>query len=378
MEEYILQQAAAYARDCREEQRALLCTLARLPAPTGAEEARAVFCRDWLHAQGMPQARIDEAGNVVCLLGDPDARDLAVFAAHTDVVFDDRTPLPLREEGGRLWAPGIGDDTANLVNLLLAGRYLARHRPALPWGVLLVADTGEEGLGNLRGTRAVFDAWGDRIRAFYSFDLYLPTCCCTAVGSYRYRVTCTTRGGHSYHDFGAPSAIHLLCGLVTDLCALQPPAGTTYNVGRIEGGTTVNAIAQQAEMLYEFRATDQPSLEAMDALFHRTLDRWRDKGGTLTAERLGVRPGNGPVDAGALARFTAHSAALIRACTGREADTAPASTDSNIPLSRGIVANTIGTVTGGGLHTRQEWIDPESLPTGLQLALALMLDPPAL
>lgn len=378
MKEEILRRAAAYARDCRAEQRELLCTLARLPAPTGAEEARAVFCRDWLRAQGMPQARIDEAGNVVCLVGDPDARDLAVFAAHTDIVFPDREPLPLREAQGRLWAPGIGDDTANLVNLLLAGRYLARHRPTLPWGVLLVADTGEEGLGNLRGTRAIFDAWGDRIRAFYSFDLYMPTCCATAVGSTRYRVVCTTPGGHSYHDFGAPSAIHLLCGLVTDLCAQQPPAGATYNVGRIQGGTTVNAIAQRAEMLYEFRATDQGALERMEAFFRRAVDRWQDKGGTLTVETLGVRPGNGPVDADALARFTAHSAAWIRACTGREADTAPASTDSNIPLSRGIPANTIGTVTGGGLHTREEWIDPESLPTGLQLALALMLDPPAL
>lgn len=377
MNKRILDQCRAYADGCCAEQKELLRTLGKLPAPTRQEDLRAAFCRDWLRAQGARQVHIDGAKNVICRLGNPDAEDLVVFAAHTDIVFPDLETLPLREEGGKLFAPGIGDDTANLVNLLLAARYLIRENPPMPWGVLVVANACEEGLGNLDGTKALFAAYGTRIRAYYSFDMYLPMCCCEAVGSYRYRVTCRTSGGHSYSDFGNANAIRLLCGLVEELYRIQPPARarTTYNVGRIEGGTTVNSIAQKAELLYEFRSTDQTCLEEMDRKFKAVLSHWQDRGGTLEAELLGVRPGNGPLDTAALARFTGHSADVIRTLTGRDPDLTPGSTDSNVPLSLGIVANTIGTVEGGRPHTRQEWVDLDSLHTGLQIVLALMLEP---
>ena len=214
----------AYARSCREEPKELLCTLGQIPSPTGEEDRRAVFCRDWLLAQGAEQVTMDEAKNVICPIGDDGAGDLVVFAAHTDVVFPDRDPLPMEEREGRLYAPGIGDDTANLVNLLLAARYLIRNHVPTTCGLLIVANSCEEGLGNLKGTKALFARYGSRIRAFYSFDLYLPLCCHTAVGSYRYRVTCKTRGGHSYGDFGRPSAVRILCGLV-DHRQLHPPGG---------------------------------------------------------------------------------------------------------------------------------------------------------
>lgn len=366
----------AYAQACREEQKELLCTLGRLPAPTGEEDRRAAFCRDWLVAQGAGEVIIDEAKNVLCPIGDDGKRDLVVFAAHTDIVFPDKDPLPLSEHDGNLYAPGIGDDTANLVNLLLAARYLIQHPAPLTCGVLIAANSCEEGLGNLRGTKAIFERYGTRIRAFYSFDLYLPLCCDTAVGSYRYRVTCKTQGGHSYADFGRPSAVGILCGLVEELYRIQPPtrARTTYNVGCIEGGTTVNSIAQRASMLYEFRSTAQDCLEEMETKFRTALSHWQDKGGTLEVELLGVRPGSGPVDPRNLEHMTARSCDIIRAFTGSEPVRMPNSTDSNVPLSMGIPANTIGTVRGGLAHTREEWIALDSLPTGLAVALALMLE----
>lgn len=366
----------AYARSCREEQKDLLCTLGRLPAPTGEEDRRAAFCRDWLLAQGAGEVFIDEAKNVICPIGDDGEKDLVVFAAHTDIVFPDRDPLPLREEQGRLYAPGIGDDTANLVNLLLAARYLLRHPAPMACGLLITANSCEEGLGNLRGTRAIFDRYGSRIRAFYSFDLYLPLCCDTAVGSYRYRITCRTRGGHSYNDFGQPSAVRILCGLVDELYRIDPPTRpkTTYNVGWMEGGTTVNSIPQQASLLYEFRSTAQDCLEEMEQKFRAVLARWQDRGGDLEVELLGIRPGSGPVDPRALEEMTARSCRILRAFTGREPERTPNSTDSNLPLSLGIPANTIGTVTGGLPHTREEWVALDSLPTGLSVALALMLE----
>lgn len=375
MKEEILRRAAAYARDCRAEQRELLCTLARLPAPTGAEEARAVFCRDWLRAQGMPQARIDEAGNVVCLVGYPDARDLAVFAAHTDIVFPDTDALPMHEADGKLYAPGIGDDTANLVHLLMAAKYLIENRCRLTCGVLIVANACEEGLGNLDGVKALFTDYGARIKAFYSFDGYTPQCCSCAVGSYRYRIRCQAAGGHSYLNFGEPNAIAILCRLVDRLYAIEAPTQvkTTYNVGRIEGGSTVNSIAEVCEMLYEFRSTSQACLEEMERKFHQAVDSCRDLGGTLTVELLGVRPGNGPVDDAALAAMTAKSAAVIGKFYDGPIDFAPYSTDSNVPLSLGICANTVGTVLGGGAHTREEWVDLSSMPMGQAIALGLML-----
>lgn len=376
MNEEIRKMAEQFATEHRQEQRELLYALGRLPAPTRQEDLRAAFCRDWLMSQGARDVTIDGAKNVVCRLGCMPGRELVVFAAHTDIVFPDLDPLPLREEGGRLYAPGIGDDTANLVNLLVAAKHLIAHESELRCGVLIVANACEEGLGNLDGTRTLFAAYGARIRAFYSFDIYMPLCCCTAVGSARYRISCRTAGGHSYADFGSPNAIQLLCGLVEELYAIQPPtrARTTFNVGRIEGGTTVNSIAQSAWMLYEYRSTSQDCMKEMEQKFHAALAHWQDRGGQFTVELLGVRPGSGPVDADALRRLTEQSDDIIRTFTGCEPEHTPNSTDSNIPLSLGIPANTIGTVSGGLAHTRQEWVDLNSLPTGLKIAVALMAE----
>ena len=374
MDEMTKARAAAYAERCREEQLELLRTLGRMPAPSRQEDLRAAFCRDWLLRQGAQDVTVDGAKNVVCRLGPADCEDLVVFAAHTDIVFPDLDTLPLREEDGRMYAPGIGDDTANLVNLLLAARYLIEHRTPLRCGVLVVANACEEGLGNLDGTKALFASYGTRIRGFYSFDMYMPACCCEAVGSYRYRITCRTAGGHSYKDFGKPSDIRLLCGLADELYRTDPPAGTTCNIGRIEGGTTVNSIAQEASMLYEFRSVSQSCLAEMETRLRTALSHWEGLGGRFEVELLGIRPGNGPLDEAALGRFTARTAGVIRAVTGQEPQCAASSTDSNIPLSLGIPANTIGTVAGGLAHTRQEWVDLASLPAGLTLALSLMLE----
>lgn len=363
-----------YAKAAFPEQLALLRELGRIPAPTGQEERRAAFCRDWFLAQGAAEVTVDEAKNVICRLGPRDG-GLTVFAAHTDVVFPDTEPLPMEEEGDILRAPGIGDDTANLVNLMMAAKYLLQKAPPLKRGLLIVANACEEGLGNLKGTKTLFEAWGHRIEAFYSFDCHLPACVSSAVGSYRYKISCRTRGGHSYGDFGQANAIEILCRLVEALYRIEPPteAKTTYNVGRFEGGSTVNSIPQEASLLYEFRSTSQTCLEQMEASFRAALAGCQGLGGELTAERIGVRPGNGPVDPAALAAFTEATAAVIRSFWDEPVDRSPGSTDSNVPLSLGILANTVGTVRGGLSHTRQEWISKESLTPGLKIALALML-----
>ena len=363
-----------YAEESFEAQCALLRTLGRIPAPTRREDARAAFVRDWLLAQGAEKVEIDAAKNVICPIGPQDG-ELLVFAAHTDIVFPDLEPLPLREENGILYAPGIGDDSANLVNLLFAARYLLQRPSAQKTGLLIVANACEEGLGNLDGTKAVFARYGERIKGFYSFDCDMPQCICRAVGSYRYKISCKTVGGHSYSAFGAPNAIEILCKLVEKLYAIQPPTEekTTYNVGRFEGGTTVNAIAQEASLLYEFRSASQACLEQMEQSFRRCVAECRGLGGELTVELLGVRPGSGPVDPETLRRFTERSADVIGSFAGQPASLRAASTDSNVPLSLGIPANTVGAARGGLAHTRQEWVELASLKPGLKIALSLML-----
>ena len=375
MDQRIKAIAEEYAAACSEEALELLRTLGKIPAPSRQEDLRAVFCRDWLLTQGAVDVTIDKAKNVICKIGCEEHEDLIAFAAHTDIVFPDMETLPMREEDGKLYAPGIGDDTSNLVNLLMAAKYLLKNQIKLKYGVLIVCNACEEGLGNLDGTKELFAVYGPKIKAFYSFDGYTPQCCSTAVGSYRYKISCKTVGGHSYINFGEPNAIEILCHLVEELYKIEAPqeVKTTYNVGHIEGGTTVNSIAQECSMLYEFRSTSQKCLELMEEKFNRAVETCRGLGGELTVELLGIRPGNGPLDMDELNTFTQQSADIIRNFYTGDIDFAAYSTDSNVPLSLGIVANTIGTVLGALAHTREEWIDISSLSKGLGIVLSLML-----
>ena len=367
--------AREYARVSHEEQVDLLRTLAQIPAPTGREGRRAAFVRDWLAAHGCDDAHVDDAGNVACLLG-PSGGGWTVLSAHTDVVFDDTDDLPLIEKDGRMCAPGVGDDTTNLVNVMMVAAWLAAHQTELTHPVMVVANTCEEGLGNLAGTRALYDAHAADIERHVAFDLYLGQCISSAVGSHRWRVRVRTQGGHSWADFGRPSAIHELCQLLCELCSPTDAAapGTTFNVGRIEGGTTVNSIAASAEALYEYRSTSQASLAAMRNLLETTVAAHRRAGVDIDLAPIGMRPGNGDVDAGALGRLEATCASCVRAVTGVEPDRSPASTDANIPLSLGIPAVCVGSVTGGLLHTRDEWVDVSSLEDGLTVALDIALE----
>ena len=364
-----------YAAESEKESAALLETLGKIPAPSHQEEQRAEFCREWLLRQGAESVRIDAAKNVVCEINCCKDKDVIVFMAHMDIVFPDLEPLAMRREGNRLYAPGIGDDTANLVNLLMAAKYILREKPEFETGIVIVANSCEEGLGNLEGSKEICRNYGSRIRAFYSFDGYMSQCCSSAVGSYRYKITARTEGGHSYLDFGRENAIKVLCGLTEALYRIEPPQEekTTYNVGYIQGGTTVNTIAQEAYMLYEFRSTSQECLKRMEQYFTETVGSFQNEKVRIETEVLGIRPGNGNLRHEKLREFTEKNAEIVRRYFSGEMDFTAYSTDSNIPLSMGIPANTIGTVIGGGAHTREEWADVESLNAGLKIVLSLLL-----
>lgn len=380
MNEKIKQLATAYADECHEEELELLRTLAQIPAPSGHEERRAEFIRDWLLAQGAPvgSVRIDDAKNVIFSLpaGAGAADDgIAVFAAHTDVVFPDTEPLPLAESATRLLAPGVGDDTANLVGLLLAARYLMRNRIALDRPLLVVANSCEEGLGNLAGTRELFRQYDGRVREFTSFDLYLGMHVVSAVGSHRWRVMCHTQGGHSWENFGRDNAIEELCSLIEDLYAMELPtaAKTTINVGRFEGGTTVNSIAEDASVLVEYRSASEECLELMYGKFVGLVEEHLRKGSRIDVKLIGRRPASGERIPAGQGELIARTDEVLRELGGVTPIHQESSTDANIPLSLGVCAHTVGTVEGDLLHTREEWIEKDSLRRGLAVILALML-----
>ena len=359
--------------DLAPEARQLLLELAQIPAPSNHEEQRAEFCLNWLRTKGAKNAYVDEAQNVIYPIGDTGENDLMVFMAHSDVVFPDTSPLPLKIENGRIYCPGVGDDTANAVALLTAAGYIANHdlKPK-NCGILLVINSGEEGLGNLKGSRRIMADFGSRVKEFITFDGNASAIVTKAVGSRRYRVCINTEGGHSYARFGAPNAIAQLSRLIARLYEIEvPPIGkTTYNVGIVSGGTSVNTIAQNAEMLFEFRSDEREGLAFMQEKFDRILTDFRSSGVQIETELVGDRPCGLMVDNSAL---TARAAAAVRRHYGIDPVCTSGSTDCNVPLSMGIPAICPGCVLGAGAHTREEYVEQNSLLPGLKVAFSLIL-----
>ena len=363
----------SYLDDHAEEALRLLIELAQIPALSHQEERRAEFCLNWLRSMGAEGAYVDEALNVIYPVGDTGENDLMVFMAHSDVVFPDLEPLPLRVENGKIYCPGVGDDTANVVALLMMVGWIAREK-VVPkgCGVLLVVNSGEEGLGNLKGSRKIMADFGHRVKEFITFDGNANAVVTKAVGSRRYRVTVRTEGGHSYARFGAPNAIAQLSSIIARLYEIRVPeiGRTTYNVGTISGGTSVNTIAQNAEMLFEFRSDEREALDIMQAHFDRLLEEFRDLGVQIEVEVVGDRPCGLKVDNSALAERAAQA---VLTHYGLQPRFSVGSTDCNIPLSMGIPAICPGCVMGAGAHTREEYVEIDSLLPGLKVAAELIL-----
>lgn len=372
----ISREIAEYIENHAQEAFDLLVELAQIPAPSHHEEQRAKFCLDWLKSQGAQNAYMDEALNVICPIGETQSGPLIVFMAHSDVVFPDTSPLPLSVSDGKLYCPGVGDDTANVVALLMCAKYILEYDlTPKDCGLLLVVNSCEEGLGNLKGSRKIAEVFGSRIREFMSFDGGVFTVVNEAVGSKRYQVEIKTEGGHSYGCFGNRNAIAYLASLITDLYSVRvPPIGkTTYNVGTISGGTSVNTIAQHAQMLYEFRSNKREALQIMEGRFQNILSRYREMGLDITVTLMGDRPCSGDVDPLEEQALSERAAKAVLRHFGREAHYGVGSTDCNIPLSMGIPAVCVGCADGAGAHTREEYVVIDSLKPGLKLAFDLIL-----
>lgn len=349
-----------------EECKQLLCELVVIPAPSYHEQARAQFIKNWLDNIGY-HAVIDEKSNVI-IDETHQSEPISLVMAHTDTVFNDLQHINLKEDPSYLHAPGIGDDGANVVLGMMLLKYLKEHHIPLN-SYVFVFNVCEEGLGNLNGSKAIYQHYQNRIQEMVSFDCYYNEIFNQAVGSIRYKIIVNTKGGHSYFDFPEKNAIVEACHLIDQLYHLpyQPKEKTTYNVGIIEGGTSVNTIAQDAYFLFEIRSVNDDDLHAMqkvaENVFNQTID-----GVQITYEIIGERPCGKNVNEEKIIQMTNRAYQAIHKIVDDEIMITSGSTDCNYFLSHSIPSICFGLCMGDGAHTLEEKIEKESLKKGFQIA----------
>jgi tripeptide aminopeptidase len=350
--------------------------VAAIPAPPFGEGPRAAHVEARFRALQLEGVGRDAAGNVLGVLpGEDRRRPPLLLAAHMDTVFPPETDVTPRLEGHRAYGPGIRDNAAGVAALISLARAFRSTGTVLPADLVLAATVGEEGLGNLRGMRALVAEWGRHVAAVLAIDGDLAGIVHVAVGSVRLRVVLRGPGGHSWGNFGRPSAVHRLAQCVADLCALPVPSAprTSYNVGVIRGGLGVNAIAPEAEMLVDLRSVDPERLAWLEGELRRIVARRAGDGVAARVDVLGRRPAGGLERDHPLVRLVerAHREAGLRSRLES------GSTDANEALAHGVPAVCVGVASGGGVHTPDEYLEVASVVPGLRcltLAVALVMD----
>ena len=364
--------------------------LARIPSPPFGEAARATWLANKFRELGLDDVHNDDVGNLFGI--HPGfGRNYVALSAHMDTVFPAGTPLNIRQQGNRLFGPGVSDNGAGLTALLAIAALLrsVRIRHALPF--LFIANVGEEGEGDLRGMRHIFSSprWKDSI----AYNLVLDgagsdTVVAEALGSRRFEVIVRGPGGHSWSDFGAPNPILVLARAIQAFAKTPVPSSpkTTFNIGVIRGGTSVNSIPESASMRVDLRSTSMTEMERLEVALRLALEdaveeeskanegraasQRRPFGVSCEIVAIGNRPA-GELDP------NARILQVIRAVDAQLSNVAQvqrASTDANIPLSLGREAIAIGGGgTGGGAHTLQEWFDCSGRELGLKRILLTLL-----
>lgn len=351
----------------------LAIAIQQIPGATFHEKARADFVQAQFEAIGLEHVFQDSIYNVYGRLGGVVAGDPLVISAHTDTVFPPDTDLSCTRDEERVYGPGIADNSMGVAALLTIAQTLKDLGIDAEREVWFVANVGEEGLGDLRGMRAVVDHFQQRGRYIVLEGGLLGYICHEAIGVRRYRVKVEGPGGHSWGSFGTPSAIHLLGRLIARISALKPPHDpkTTFNVGVIEGGTTVNTIAREASMLLDLRS-EAPGALAEIVQQVETIVRAENGADEMQVwmEPIGNRP------AGRIGRRTR----LVRWATDALCEAGlstpeytMASTDANVPLSLGLQAVCIGVTRSGHTHRPDEYMEVEPIATGLKQATLLAL-----
>ncbi|HEX5581781.1 MAG TPA: M20/M25/M40 family metallo-hydrolase [Gemmatimonadaceae bacterium] len=362
------------------QQQASIC---EIEAPPFKEQKRGAEFARRLGALGLVNVRTDTAGNVIAERPGTGKGPVVVLSAHLDTVFPEGTDVTVKRDGGMLRAPGIGDDCRGLAVVLSVARAMNEAKVQTDGTILFVGTVGEEGPGNLRGVRNLFaESLKDKVDYFISVDGTGLGVTSGAVGSHRYRVTYKGPGGHSYGAFGMPNPIHALGRAIAKVSDLEVPASprTTFAVGLVQGGTSVNSIAYEASMDVDMRSESEASLAELDAKFQAAIRealaeeraRWprSTRGLEMVIDTIGLRPAGSQPDSARIVQVALRARDIVT--KGHEvvvpSGTNASSTDSNLPISLGIPAVTIdGGGMGRGSHSLDEgyndgpngWLGPQ-------------------
>lgn len=362
--------------------------ITEVPAPPFYESQRAAYLRKLLSCCGL-RVRTDAVGNVVAERLGETSGEVVLVAAHLDTVFPPGTQVRVRRENGRLYAPGIADNGTGLAALAAVARALNEGKIKTRLTVVLAANVGEEGEGNLRGMRQLVESYGKRLRYVIALDgSGTDHVTAAALASKRVEITLTGPGGHSWSDFGLPNPIHALSRSLARFVRVHVPEEprTTFNVGEIEGGTSVNSIPHRAAVKVDLRSESELELDRLEAALRAAIqtgveeemafahDRGMARGanGKLEAKFrvLGIRPGGELPENSPLLVAVREVDRLLNNHSRLERS----STDANVPLSMGIHAISLGAGgRSGGAHSLGEWYDPAGRELGLKRVLLTLL-----
>lgn len=343
----------------------LAIQIQQIPAPTFEEASRADFIRRMFVAEALTDIQMDSAGNVLARLPGAGSASPLIVSAHMDTVFPAGTDLAIRREAGRVYGPGIGDNSLGVAALFGLLWALRERGIQLPGDVWLAANTCEEGLGDLHGMKALVERFAGLPKVYLVIEgMALGHVYHKAIGVRRYKITVHVTGGHSWIDYGAPSAIHELSALATKISSLKLPdlPRTTLNIGRIGGGTSINTIAAEAWMELDLRSEGPDSLNDLVRQVEKLVNAAEQRGVRVEAEIIGQRP-PGEISS------DHHLLRLAQTCLVEqriEPVLTVGSTDANIPLSKGYPALVLGLTRGGGAHTIHEFFETAPLAQGLE------------
>jgi acetylornithine deacetylase/succinyl-diaminopimelate desuccinylase-like protein len=345
-------------------------TISLIPSPSYEEDLKAEYLKKRFEELDLHNIKVDQLKNVIGVInGESDAN--FIICAHIDTVFDKVTPLIMKEEAGKLYCPSIGDNSTSVAGMLILAEALKSTDYVPPCNLVFVANSCEEGLGDLKGIKHLLGNITN-VKGMISIDGTMDKLVNEGIGSRRLKVEVNAAGGHSWGNFGNSSAIHAICGAISKISRIEVPNDpkTSFNIGTISGGTSVNTIAESAQMLVDIRSMDGDLLRSTEKKIRELIDDAMDEHKTSSIiEVVGDRPSGKLLEDHFMVQSVLESARLFDV----QMDLNPSSTDSNIPLSMGIPSVTYGIYMGDGAHTIKEYIEPGSLKKGLPiLALSVL------
>ncbi|MHA1991803.1 MAG: M20/M25/M40 family metallo-hydrolase [Candidatus Hodarchaeales archaeon] len=355
----------------------LLCEISEIPSPSFQEDKKAEFVRNKMQEYGLVDVQIDKQKNVIGKISGTNSDKILPIFAHIDTVFPMETELSVKKQDDLLICPSIGDNSSSVTVMLTIILAWKKFNYTPPIDVVFVGNSCEEGLGDLKGIKYFLDVfvtenYPDQPSIVLALDGIIRDIIHVGIGSKRKKVTITSIGGHSWGNFGNENAIHLISRCISEISKLKVPTvpKTTFNVGLISGGTSINTIAPSATCFIDIRSIDQEELNNLEKkileIFKTQISKTKSK---LTIEEVGNRPGASLDKDHWLIKLASLSAKKFNVNGALRAS----STDANIPLSRGIPAITIGVYNGSGAHTMDEKMNPSSLKVGIKYGTLLIM-----